>query len=157
MVRLQKDLREFVELLNFHRVDYMLVGGYALAAHGLPRNTGDVDFWVRIAPDNAAKLTQALEDFGFGSLGITREDFMEAGIIIQLGRPPNRIDLLTAIDGVNFDAAWEDRIEVSFDGVPILVISRETLIMNKRAAARPQDLADVARLEGIGTSDTSSW
>jgi hypothetical protein len=142
---LNRDFREFAELLAANGVEALLVGGYALAAHGHPRYTGDIDFWVRRTPENIARLLEALADFGFGSMGLKPEDF-DADTVIQLGHPPRRIDLLTALDGVDFDTCWADREQIDVGGVSLQVIGRADLVANKRAAGRPQDLADLAAL-----------
>ncbi len=147
-MELPKDIREFIELLLSEKVEFLLVGGYALAFHGAPRFTEDIDFYVRISPDNAGRVAQALDKSGFGQVGIKREDFLEPEQVIQLGRPPNRIDLLTSLSGVSWEEAWADRQPISFAGTSCWTLGRKTLIANKRASGRPQDLADVARLEG---------
>src|ERR1700678_2529267 len=108
-MKLQEDLREFVELLNSHDVDYLIVGGYAVAYHGHPRFTGDIDFFVRPTADNARALLGVLEEFGFAELGLSANDFTSPHQVIQLGLPPNRIDLLTGISGVSFEQAWPGR------------------------------------------------
>lgn len=146
-MKLQKDLKEFIALLNSHGVEYLIVGGHAVAFHGYPRLTVDLDFFVRPSSDNAKKLLGALDDFGFGGIGLDASDLTAPGKIIQLGREPNRIDLLTGISGVAFDEAWADRIAGALDGLPVPFIGRESLLKNKRASARPKDLADVAQLE----------
>ena len=148
-MELQKDFREFIELFLSHKVEFLLVGGYALAFHGAPRFTEDIDFLVRITPENAERIEAALADFGFQSIGITKSDFLESDQVIQLGRPPHRIDLLTSISGVSWDEAWKTRQEVQFGGHTLYAISRAQLIQNKRASGRLQDLADVARLEQV--------
>jgi hypothetical protein len=123
-----------------------LVGGYALAFHGAPRFTEDIDFLVLVSPENASKLAALIVDFGFGELGLAEEDFLQPDQVIQLGRAPHRIDLLTGISGVVWDEAWKTRIEVNFDGFEIPVIGKDALEANKKATGRPQDLADLARL-----------
>lgn len=143
---LDRDFREFVGSFIGHEVRFLLIGGYALAAHGLPRATGDLDTWVWLDRDNASKIVAALDEFGFGSLGLSVDDFVEPEIVVQLGYPPHRIDIITSIDGVDFDDAWERRMMVNVGGVEVPIIGREELILNKIAAGRPQDLADVARL-----------
>jgi hypothetical protein len=145
MMDLDRDFREFVGSFIGHEVRFLLIGGYALAAHGLPRATGDLDTWVWLDRDNASKIIAALDEFGFGSLGLSVDDFVEPEIVVQLGYPPHRIDI-TSIDGVDFDDAWERRMMVNVGGVEVPIIGREELILNKIAAGRPQDLADVARL-----------
>lgn len=142
---LNRDFREFVGLLDAHRVDYMLVGGYALAAHGHPRYTGDIDFWVSPAPANLDRLLAALADFGFGSLGLKASDFAPDSVV-QLGRPPQRIDLLTRIDGVEFDACFARRQLVDIGEVRLSLISLEDLESNKRASGRMKGLADLESL-----------
>ena len=149
MAKLQADLKEFIELLNSHRVEYIIVGGHAVAFHGHPRFTGDIDFFVRITPENAQRLLAVLSDFGFGSLGITERDLLEPKRIVQLGYPPNRIDLLTSISGVDFDSAWESRIESTMDDQPVIIIGWNDLLRNKKAAGRQKDLADVEKLLAI--------
>lgn len=143
---LNRDFKEFAELLNARGVEYLVVGGYALAAHGHPRYTGDIDFWVRPTPDNLARLLDALHDFGFGSLGLKREDF-DPGTVVQLGQPPRRIDLLTAIDGVDFDDCFARREAVDLSGVTLHIIGLEDFKTNKRASGRLKDLADLEQLE----------
>jgi hypothetical protein len=145
-MNLQKDIREFVELLLSRKVEFLLVGGYALAFHGAARFTEDIDFLVLVSPENAGKLADLIEDFGFGELGLSKEDFLDPDQVIQLGRAPHRIDLLTGISGVGWDEAWASRIEVDFDGFLIPVIGKAALEANKQATGRPQDLADLARL-----------
>src|ERR1019366_2942889 len=146
MVQLDQDFNEFVRLFLDNEVQFLIVGGYALAAHGLPRLTGDLDAWVWISDDNASRVIRALTEFGFGSLGLTADDFNRPDSVVQLGYPPYRIDILTEIDGVSFEAAWTRRIEVEIDGRQVPIIGREDLIANKRASGRPQDISDVAGL-----------
>lgn len=145
---LSRDFVEFIACLNASRVDYLLVGGHALAFHGLPRFTKDIDFWIRPSPENADRLLAALDTFGFGGVGLTRSDFAVEGKIVQLGHPPNRIDLITAIDGVRFDEAFARRVETSYQGNCLYVLHRDDLIKNKTASGREQDLLDVKRLTG---------
>ena len=143
---LNRDFKEFAELLNAHHVDYLVVDGYALAAHGHPRYTGDIDFWVRPTPDNLGRLLATLHDFGFGSLGLRLEDF-SSSTVVQLGQPPRRIDLLTAIDGVAFDDCFARREPVELTGVRMNIIGLEDFKTNKRASGRLKDLADLEQLE----------
>jgi hypothetical protein len=150
-----RDFSEFVALLARHDVRYMIVGGYALAAHGLPRATGDLDAWIWTDSANAERLLVALEEFGFGGVGITHDDLTSDDCVVQLGYPPYRIDLLTQISGVDFDSAWTRRVEVILGGVVVPFIGREDLIANKRATGRPQDVADVLRLTDSTSSDDS--
>lgn len=145
-MELDQDFNEFVALLATHDVRYMIVGGYALAAHGLPRATGDLDAWIWADPINAQRLLSALDEFGFGGVGIEEADLTSPDRVIQLGYPPYRIDLVTQISGVEFETAWARHIEVILDGVKVPFIAREDLIINKRATGRPQVIADVLRL-----------
>jgi len=146
---LHKDLKEFVESLNSLNIDYVVVGAVAVGKHGFPRTTGDLDLLVRTSTENAAKLERAFTDLGFGSLGLTAENFLEPGQTIQVGRPPNRIDILTSISGVEFDDVWASRERGDLDGVAVSFIAKDLLIRNKRAAGRPKDLIDAAELTSI--------
>lgn len=143
---LDRDFKEFAELLNAKSVDCLVVGGYSLAAHGHPRYTGDIDFWVRPTADNVARLLSALGDFGFASLGLKAGDFT-TDTVVQLGQPPQRIALLTAIDGVSFDTCWTRREQVELAGVRLNIIGLEDFKTNKRAVGRLKDLADLESLE----------
>ncbi len=144
---LNPDFRDMLSALNGASAEYLVVGAYALAAHGIPRATGDLDLWVRPTPDNAARVRPALESFGAPLGEIHQADLIRSDTVIQLGVAPRRIDLLTSIDGVEFDEAWSGRIEITIDDLRVPVIGRAHLIRNKRAVGRPQDLADVSRLE----------
>lgn len=146
---LSSDFVEFIECLNRKRVEYLLVGGHALAFHGVPRFTKDIDFWVRPARANASRLLEALAEFGFSSTGLTVDDFAVAGKVVQLGIEPNRIDLITRIDGVEFDEAWAQRIATTYRGVALDVLSLPLLIANKRSTGRKQDALDADTLEAI--------
>lgn len=143
------DFEELFACLSRHGVEAVVVGAHALAMHARPRYTNDLDVLVRPDSQNAARLLHALEEFGFGGLGISASDFDQPGRIVQLGAPPNRIDLITSIDGVSFDEVWNTRVEGHVGSQPAWFISRDALIRNKRASARPQDLADVDALERI--------
>ena len=146
---LNRDFKEFAELLNAKGVDYLVVGGYALAAHGHPRYTGDIDFWVHPSADNLLRLLAVLQDFGFGSLGLTAADF-DGDMVVQLGRPPRRIDLLTVIDGVEFDTCWSRREQVELAGVRLPIIGLADFKANKQASGRLKDLADLESLAAAG-------
>jgi predicted nucleotidyltransferase len=148
-VKLDKDLRELLELFRAKGADFLVVGGHAVAFHGHPRLTEDLDLFVRPDAANGARIVEALQEFGFGSLDITPADFQADDRVIQLGRAPNRVDLLTRLYGVEFAAAWERRVAANLDGVSIWMISREDLIANKRATGRTQDKADAEFLEAI--------
>ena len=149
---LNRDFKEFAGLLNANGVDYLVVGGYALAAHGHPRYTGDIDFWVCDAPGNIDRLLQALAEFGFASLGLKLTDFT-ADTVIQLGQPPRRIDLLTGIDGVEFAGCWSRREVLLIDGVELAFIGLEDFKVNKRASGRLKDLADLEALDARRPTD----
>lgn len=144
---LSKDFKEFIESLNAHNVRYLVVGGYAVAFHGYPRYTNDFDVWIEISEENAQYILTALEDFGFGSLGLKKEDFLEDNQIIQLGYPPNRIDILTTLKNVEFAQCYSERIEVDIQGTRMPFIDLDNLIRNKLATGRPQDLADAENLK----------
>ena len=143
----QPDFKEMLALLNRHAVEYVIVGAYALAFHGVPRNTGDIDIYVRPGPENAAKVMLSLRDFGFDSLGLTQEDFVSPGQVVQLGSPPVRIDFLTSISGVSWEAADAGKKAGQYGDVPISFLGRAEYIANKRAIGRKKDLAD---LEALG-------
>lgn len=147
-MKFDRDFSEFVTSFIANDVQFLIVGGYALAAHGLPRATGDLDVWVLVNPENAQKVLRALEEFGFTNLGLTADDFNRSDSVIQLGYPPYRIDILTSIDGVDFNDAWVRRTVVNLDGAAVPFIGREDLVTNKRTVGRPQDIADIARLTG---------
>jgi hypothetical protein len=145
-VKLHSDLKEFIELLNSLKVEYVVVGGHAVAFHGYPRFTGDIDFFVRPTPENAARIVAALEAFGFAQPDLNASTFTEPDKVVQLGRPPNRIDLLTSISGVTFDEAWRHRVRGELDGLPVAFIGRTQLVANKAASSRAKDLADLDNL-----------
>lgn len=147
---LNADFKEFVALLNSSGVEYLVVGGYALAAHGHPRYTGDLDLWVDAAPANVEHLLAVLARFGFGSLGLTARDFATPGAMVQLGYPPARIDLLTAIDGVTFAECYPRRQMLAVGGVQLPILSLADFKANKRASGRARDLADLEALEPPG-------
>ncbi|MGQ0656728.1 MAG: hypothetical protein ACT4NU_01320 [Chromatiales bacterium] len=138
-----------LSIFNSGGVEYLIVGAYALAAHGIPRATGDIDLWVRASPENARRVWNALAAFGAPLSGLTEADLQLAGQVFQIGVAPRRIDILTSIDAVDFEAAWQRRVEIVVDGLPLPILHRHDLIANKRAVGRPQDLADTARLEAL--------
>jgi hypothetical protein len=147
---LSPDFSEFVALLAEHEVRYLIVGGYAVAYHGYPRYTGDIDIWLEPSSENAGRVVAALEAFGFGALGLGPETFTEPDSVVQLGYPPNRIDLLTGLEGVSFKTCFENRETAELDGIPVSFIGRDALLTNKRALGRHQDLADVDHLDPRG-------
>ena len=134
-------------LLNAHGVEYVIVGAYALAHHGVPRHTGDLDIYIRPTPENARRMVAVLNEFGFGTLGLTEADFTELDQVIQLGRPPVRIDLMTSITGVPWEAADRGKSAGTYGDVPVFFLGRAQLSANKRATGRKKDLAD---LEALG-------
>lgn len=144
---LSNDLREFIHLLNTKNVRYVIVGAWALAFHGRPRYTGDLDVFVARDPANADRLMSVIDAFGFGQTDIEREDFLQEDYVIQLGQAPNRLDLLTGISGLTFEEAWQERESGNLSGIDVNFISREHLIRNKQAAGRDKDLGDVKLLE----------
>lgn len=143
---LNEDFKEFIALLNANGVKYLVVGGYAVAFHGYPRYTKDLDFWIWADPDNAERLIKTLHDFGFTELKLQPSDFLNTRNVIQLGYPPNRIDLITEVSGLDFENAYQNRKEAVFEGIQINFISIEDLVKNKNETGRLTDLADVERL-----------
>lgn len=141
------DFKDLLSTFNAHGVEFIVVGAHALAAHGRVRATGDMDVWVRPEKSNAKRAFQALQAFGAPVRDLNEEDLARDGTVFQIGIAPLRIDILTSIDGVSFDDAWQGRFRTSFAGIPVAVLSLEHLICNKRAAGRPQDLADLHWLE----------
>jgi len=128
-------------------VHYLLVGGYAVAIHGHPRYTKDLDIWIWVNAENAKKIIKSLHEFGFSSLDLTEEDFLTPGYVIQLGNPPNRIDILTRVTGLIFEKCYDSRIEVDINGLIVNVIDLKNLRKNKELVGRFQDLADLENLE----------
>jgi hypothetical protein len=145
-MEVQPDFRELLALLNKHAVEYIIVGGYALAFHGAPRFTGDIDIFVRPQPWNAARILEALNEFGFGSAGLTEEDFCTPHKVVQLGTPPVRVDLITSLTGVSWEEAVAACSPGSYGDVPVFFIGRKEFIVNKRAMGRKKDLADIEAL-----------
>jgi len=143
---LNKDFKEFIGLLNAHEVQYLVVGGYAVAFYGHPRYTKDIDIWVSSARQNAHNLICALAEFGFSFPNLNADDFTTPDAIIQLGYPPNRIDLLTTLSGVAFDECYASRQEVVIDDIKVCYIDIEHLKINKLSSGRHQDLADLENL-----------
>jgi hypothetical protein len=148
---LHEDFRDLLVLFADAGVEFVIVGAYALALHGAPRASGDIDLFVRATPRNAERVFAALARFGapLEAVGVTAGDFARSGVVYQIGLPPQRIDVLTEISGVTFDEVWESRLTAEIEGRSIAFIGRAALLKNKRAAGRPQDIADAARLERI--------
>jgi predicted nucleotidyltransferase len=136
------DFSDLLNLFNVNDVRYMVIGGYAVVQYAEPRYTKDLDLWISIDKDNAAAVYKALKDFGAPLVGLTEADFSEEGFFYQMGRPPMRVDVLMGIPGMEFEAAWQRREEVDFDGLLVKFISRADLIASKKASGRPQDLID---------------
>ncbi len=145
---LNPDYRDILSGFFEEKVEFLLVGAYALAVYGLPRATGDIGLWIRRSGENVRRVARALVRFGAPSSNISEEELKTPGTVLQIGVAPRRIGILTSIDGVDFDDAWRDRTEVDIEGLEIPVIGRVHLIRNKKAVGRLQDLADIARLEG---------
>ena len=146
---LSKDLREFVECLSSNNVEYLVVGALAVSWHGYPRYSADIDFFVRATTANADRVLMAIQQFGFGSLGITLEDFTAPGRVVQLGLEPNRIDLMTSISGVSFDDAWQTRVKGELDGIAVNFIGRSALLRNKDSTGRGKDRIDAEELRKL--------
>ena len=146
-MEVQKDFRDLFELLSAHKVEFLIVGAYALAFHGAPRYTGDMDIYVRPDSANAQRIMAALDGFGFSSAGLSAADFETEDKVIQLGFPPVRVDIVTSLTGVSWEEAASGRIEGKYGDVPVYYIGRQQFILNKRALGRKKDLAD---LEALG-------
>ena len=146
-MEVQPDFKDLLELFNKHQVELMLVGGYALAFHGAPRYTGDMDIFVHSSSLNATRIMAALEEFGFGSVGLTAEDFMKENMIVQLGVPPVRVDIVTSLTGISWEEAHSNRVPGKYGDVSVFYIGRDQFISNKKATGRQKDLAD---LEALG-------
>jgi len=144
---LNKDFREFIELLNVHEIRYLVVGGYAVTIHGYPRFTDDLDIWFWIEESNALSMIEVLKDFGFSSLKISFNDLISPYKIIQLGYPPNRIDLLTSVDGLEFEKCYPSKVVFEIDGLNVDFIDLDNLKKNKKASGRYKDLNDLEHLQ----------
>ena len=145
MTTLPRDFKEFIELLNKNNVRYIVIGGYAVVYHGYVRSTNDIDIWIDIHEDNIKNLIKVLDEFGFSSLNIKKGDFLP-NQIIQLGHPPNRIDLITTPAGIEFETCYESKEQVSIDDTSVNFIDLENLIKAKKASNRTRDLADIEEL-----------
>ena len=145
-IHLPPDFKEFFQLLNSHKVHYLVIGGYAVAYHGYPRATGDIDIWIATNLNNAKKTVQAIKEFGFADPDISEEIFLKEDQVIRMGVPPLRIELLTTISGVDFKSCYANRIDETLDDVTISFIGLEDLKQNKKASGRHIDLNDLERL-----------
>ena len=146
-MRVEEHFEEFIRLLNHHKVKYLVVGAYALIYYTHPRNTGDIDFFIKTSAGNAKKILKVLNDFGFKSLDLKENDFMKSDSIIQFGLIPNRIDIITEISGINFDDAFKNRVTGKIGNQKVFFISPQDLLKNKKAAKRAKDIADAELLE----------
>ena len=146
MTSLPEDFKDFLKLLNFHKVEYLLIGGYAVGYHGYPRATADMDIWIGISKNNAQKLVTVLKEFGFDLPEVKENLFLEENKVFRMGNPPIRIELLTTISGVEFRACYNNRIEDIVDGININIIDLENLKKNKKASGRYKDLDDYDKL-----------
>lgn len=145
---LEKDFREFIECLNEHEVKYLVVGGYAVVFHGQSRFTKDLDVWVKCDENNAERIVSALDEFGIGSLGQKKEDFLNPNNFMQIGIAPWRIDIINDLIGVEFDNCYEKKVVIESEGVTVNFIDLESLLTNKKATGRHRDLADLEDLQG---------
>ena len=144
---MNRDFAEMLSALSEAGAEFLIVGAHALAAHGAPRATGDLDIWVSPTPANARRVMQALTAFGAPLHDLTLDDLTRSDTVFQIGVPPSRVDILTGVSGVQFDDAWLRRVPLDVEGAAVSVISREDFIRNKRATGRPKDLADIEALE----------
>ncbi|WKZ71046.1 MAG: hypothetical protein QY331_07250 [Melioribacteraceae bacterium] len=145
-MKVEKDFADFIKLLNNHKVEYLIVGAYALALYAEPRNTGDIDIFINRTDENVNSILKVLADFGFEGLGLTKSDFKTENNVIQLGVPPVRIDILTSISGVDFNDAYKDKYSNKFGNTTADFISKDHLIKNKKASSRKKDIADLESL-----------
>lgn len=146
-MHLSSDCKEFLALLHSEKVDFLVVGAMALAAHGRPRYSGDVDLWIRCDEETALKMVRVIERFGFASTGLSKDDFATPDLVVQLGIAPNRIDILTGLTGLDFSSTWDARVTLEMDGIPLPFIDKASFIENKRAIGRAKDIADIDELE----------
>ncbi len=146
-LELPLDFKEFLKLLNDKGVKYLLIGGYAVAYHGYPRATNDMDVWIAVSADNAKRIVAALREFGFNFNELTEDLFLQQNKIIRMGNPPMRIEVSTGISGVEFERCYSERVTDVLDGVEVTIISLENLKQNKKAAGRLKDLDDLENLQ----------
>ena len=145
-IHLPRDFKEFLKLLNSNKVEYLLVGGYAVGYHGYPRATADMDIWVAINQKNAGRIISVLKEFGFDSPDLSEEVFLKQKQVIRMGQPPVRIELLTTLSGVGFDECFEERTQAVIEDIKVNIISLKHLKVNKAAAGRYSDKADLEKL-----------
>jgi len=146
-MEIQKDFKELLGLFNAHKVEYLIVGGYAVAFYGAPRYTGDIDIYVKPDKDNARNIMKAIEDFGFGNVGLTEEDFIRKNKVVQLGYPPVRIDIVTSISAVTANEAFLNKVAGKYGDLPVFFIGKKQLIKNKHSCGRKKDHADLEALD----------
>ncbi len=146
-MEVQPDFKDLLELFNAYKVKYIIVGGYALAFHGAPRYTGDMDIYVKPESENANRIMKALKDFGFGSAGVTSKDLKKPDNVIQLGVPPVRIDIITSISGITWADAYSGCVDGEYGNIAVKYIGLNEFIINKRTTGRKKDLSD---LEALG-------
>lgn len=147
MIEFPKDFKEFLQLLNSRKIEYLVVGGYAVGYHGYPRATGDLDVWIAVNRENARKMVDALKEFGFNLPELTEELFLNQGKVVRMGNPPMRLEVLTSIDGVVFDECFKNRVVADFESFKVNFISKDNLLINKQASGRPKDIADYELLK----------
>ncbi len=143
----QQDFKELLALFNAHKIDHIIVGGYALAFHGAPRTTGDIDILVKPDAANAKRIIAALNEFGFESVGLVPTDFKNPQKVVQLGVPPVRVDIITSLTGVSWKEAWAGKISGHYGNLPVYYLGRQQFLSNKKAIGRKKDLADIEALE----------
>jgi ribosomal protein S8 len=146
-MKVEKDFEDFIKLLNYHEAKYLVVGAYALIYYTLPRNTGDIDFFIEASEVNSQKIINVLNDFGFSGMDFKEKDFTGPDMVIQLGYSPNRIDIITGISGISFSEAYKKRMKGKIGAEDVYFISASDLLKNKKAAGRAKDIADAELLE----------
>lgn len=149
MENLNSHFLAFLKLLEAHEVSYLVVGGYAVGYYGFPRYTGDIDVFIAVGEENAAKMMQVFSEFGFGNIGISKTDFLEEAFVVEIGREPTKIQVLTGIDGVSFEACYANKVSIRYDDTNINLINLDDLLKNKEASARAKDKIDVIELKRL--------
>ena len=146
MTPLPHDFKEFLRLLGEHKVEYLLIGGYAVGYHGYPRGTADIDVWVRSTPENARRVIEVLRQFGFNDPSLKEDSFKDPKLLVRMGVPPMRVEVLTSVSGLTFDDAHKRRETIEAEGIEIDVICKADLIANKKASGRTKDEMDLSNL-----------
>jgi hypothetical protein len=147
MIEFPRDFKEFLQLLNLKKIEYLVIGGYAVGYHGYPRATGDLDIWIAMNEQTAMKMVEVLKEFGFDPPELQKALFLKEQKVIRMGVPPMRLEILTSIDGVDFEACFSNRLVADFGDFEVNMISKSDLLINKRASGRPQDLVDFDKLQ----------